>query len=271
MMRDLWQRVSERWAIAVGIAAALLLLTVLLLADAGDDPPWADASLLGVTAAGWAVALGLVALGLGAQLWIDGRYSLARERRLVASSAQLRQASAQLERLAQTDTLTGLANRRLFYDRFGQEFRRAHRYGRDLSVLMLDLDHFKRVNDEHGHQFGDVVLRTFGELMGESVRESDLVARYGGEEFVALLAETTQADAALVAEKLRAVAAAEVYRDDSVTQRVTVSIGVAGLIETGATDEQSLLRAADVALYRAKDAGRDRVVSAEPGSAAPSE
>lgn len=267
VIRDLWRRLRTRPGVALGAGSATLLLLMLLATGHDAAGGWATARPLGIDWAGWAGAVALLAAGLAWQIVLDGRDSIARQRRLAASSAQLRRASAELEHLAQTDTLTGLANRRLFHERFGEEFRRAQRYDRDLSLLMLDLDHFKRVNDAHGHQFGDVVLRVFADVMRDNVRESDLVARYGGEEFVVLLAETGQQAALQVAEKLRRATAETRFTDGATVERVTVSIGVAGLRECGAADEDALVRAADTALYVAKRGGRDRVVGTPAGDA----
>jgi diguanylate cyclase (GGDEF)-like protein len=166
--------------------------------------------------------------------------------------------NVRLRELAVTDELTGVANRRLLLERLDRDLERARRGGRPLAALMLDLDHFKRWNDELGHQKGDEVLRAVAGTLAGAVRRIDTVGRYGGEEFVVLLPDTDAAAAALVAEKLRqAVAALDLGRP------LTVSIGVAVLADDGAgTDAPSFLRAADDALRAAKLAGRDRVVVA---------
>ncbi len=171
-------------------------------------------------------------LALIAQLLIDGRQSLDRERRLVRTAAALREVTAQLEKLAATDPLTGIWNRRAFFEAFGVEFRRAQRYGRNLSVLMIDLDNFKQANDLRGHAFGDYVLASTAKLIRENLRESDMVGRYGGEEFAVVLPETDGTHAAPVAEKLRAAIEAFGFQtaryplEGDPPKHFTVSIGV---------------------------------------------
>lgn len=174
----------------------------------------------------------------------------------------------QLRRLAQTDPLTGLSNRRHFFEQAAQELRRVARYGRPLAVVMLDIDHFKAVNDNCGHEAGDAVLRDVARCLRSALRESDLLGRVGGEEFAALLPETHEAEALVLAERLRtAVSAAPLGSGLS----VTISAGVTGIRGSGAEDLDSALRRADAALYRAKAAGRNQVVLEEseepPGGA----
>jgi diguanylate cyclase (GGDEF)-like protein len=163
----------------------------------------------------------------------------------------------QLEELAVTDGLTGVANRRAFNDRLDLEVERAKRSSQPLSLVMIDLDRFKRLNDTLGHLEGDAALVQLGALLGEKRRAVDLVARYGGEEFMVLLPGTTHEDAMLVAERIRH--ATEVA---PLPGQCTVSAGVATL-PVHATDSRSLISAADQALYAAKDHGRNRVVSAD--------
>lgn len=164
-----------------------------------------------------------------------------------------------LEKLALTDALTGLANRRAFREALESELARVARHGRPASLLFLDLDHFKAVNDTHGHAVGDEVLEGFSVVLKRACRRGDLAARVGGEEFALLLPATGRAPAALVAERVRRVVE---FRPlgRAVPVPVTVSIGVVGtedLSEGASADE--LLRRADAALYRAKDEGRNRV------------
>jgi diguanylate cyclase (GGDEF)-like protein len=162
----------------------------------------------------------------------------------------------QMRRMAAVDGLTGLANRRAFDEALITEVHRAHRTGQRLSLILLDADHFKRINDTHGHGVGDDVLRAIGrELLGG--RATDVPARYGGEEFAILLPACDGAEAVRVADRMRA-------RITTATGRlaVTASAGVASLSEHVA-DATELLAAADAALYRAKASGRDRTVRAE--------
>lgn len=167
-----------------------------------------------------------------------------------------------LEEQAQRDPLTGLANRRYFMDRGHIEQSRASRHGHPLSLLMLDLDHFKRVNDTYGHKAGDVVLQKLSELLIENKREPDIAARLGGEEFVLLLPDTDLDAAVRVAERLRgAIAGSAVVTDTGETVRFTTSVGAAQMGGQVETLEQ-LLDQADQALYRAKHTGRNRVCAA---------
>ncbi|GHD59645.1 hypothetical protein GCM10017083_44300 [Thalassobaculum fulvum] len=170
---------------------------------------------------------------------------------------ELRAARHDIEMLARTDSLTGLWNRRHFEDTVEAEVERARRYGTPLSLLTLDADHFKRINDSHGHHVGDDVLRELARLLGQQIRRSDLLCRWGGEEFMVLVPGTDGDRAAAMAEKIRQRVAAHVF--DGVGP-VTVSIGVgqAGPDETA----DAWLRRVDAALYEAKQRGRNRVVVA---------
>lgn len=174
-----------------------------------------------------------------------------------------RKAQAELERLANTDTLTGLANRRQFMSVAETELARAQRYHYPLSVFMMDIDHFKVVNDNHGHQTGDRVLKALAELLQDALREVDAVARIGGEEFAALLSHTELAAAMDVANRLRQrVAALAVPMEQGLPLRITLSIGVAAISPTRPMNVDTLLHQADQALYEAKRGGRNQVRSA---------
>lgn len=183
-----------------------------------------------------------------------------------------RSLEAQLRVLATTDSLTGAVNRRRFHELLEAEITRSRRYRRELAVLMLDIDHFKGVNDDFGHAVGDEVLKAVVAACVEALRESDIVGRLGGEEFGVLLPETTISSAMATAERLRRRVAEVIVTARSGPVRVTVSLGATSL-STGADDSpEILLRRADRALYRAKEAGRDRaeVVDADDASWAPS-
>jgi two-component system cell cycle response regulator len=176
------------------------------------------------------------------------------------------QLHAEAERLSVTDPLTGAWNYRYFGRRFEQEIERSRRFGRVLALLMIDLDHFKAVNDRHGHQRGDDVLVEFAGRVTGSVRDIDTFARYGGEEFVLILPETNLEGGLAVAEKLRRATRATPFAARPGTDQgvgLTISIGVACFPEH-ASDAEALLRASDDALYEAKVQGRDRVVAAGP-------
>ena len=165
----------------------------------------------------------------------------------------------ELEQLARVDPLTGLYNRRFFEERFYVEFARSQRYRVPLGCLMLDIDHFKSVNDTYSHQAGDKALKELALAMRRTLRDVDLLARYGGEEFVAVLPETSPTDAKLVAERLRAGVAALTFAHDTQALKITVSIGVSTYPDPAIADPEALLRVADDALYKAKKAGRNRV------------
>lgn len=162
----------------------------------------------------------------------------------------------ELSRLASTDPLTGLPNRRYFLEAAAREFELVHRFGGMASVVMIDLDHFKALNDEHGHAAGDEALRSVGQAC--TLRDVDVFARWGGEEFVAILPGTDEAGAFAVAEKLRCAVSAAAIKVGSETIRVTASFGVAQLLPHDSAVNDALERA-DRALYAAKHAGRDCV------------
>jgi len=164
------------------------------------------------------------------------------------------------------DDLTGLPNRRWFFDRLDEEVDRAGRYGNALSMIMIDIDHFKDVNNSFGHPLGDLALAEVARLIAANVRASDIVARYGGEEFVVLLPETTAEQASLAAEKLRIVVEVNDISLEGPEVKVTVSCGVAelgGLSEKGRLRDNFIL-AADKALARAKENGRNQVIEFTP-------
>jgi len=163
-----------------------------------------------------------------------------------------------LERLSITDGLTQVHNHRYFQDRLREEFRRAQRYDDPLSLILIDLDHFKHFNDQHGHQVGDIVLRDVAAQLQRSVRETDLLARYGGEEFAVLLPRTPLAGALTVAERVwREMATLRTGPER--TLRVTASVGVSSFPHHAVGSADQLVRSADESLYRAKHEGRNRV------------
>lgn len=167
-----------------------------------------------------------------------------------------------VERLSIADGLTGLFNRRFLSERLEEEFSKALRYEAPLSILIMDVDFFKRVNDAFGHLVGDNALVTVAQVLRQSVRESDLVGRYGGEEFVVLLPHTEIEKALTVAEKIR-LAVSETSVPGMGERRLTISIGAAGFPDMRVDSMQELVRKADEALYRAKEGGRNQVVRAE--------
>lgn len=183
-------------------------------------------------------------------------------RALRESQRELMRANLELERLTRIDGLTGLGNRRYFDEYLAAEWKRCQRTQSPLSVLMIDVDHFKRYNDAYGHLAGDDVLKQVARVIQEgSTRSTDLAARFGGEEFVVILTGVPQEGASRVAERL-----VQGVRDLNIAHgndRVTISVGVATAWPDADGDPARLVNAADLALFRAKNEGRDRLVYAE--------
>lgn len=165
-----------------------------------------------------------------------------------------------LNRAARRDALTGISNRRNMMDLLSNEVKRANRYDQTFSLLLLDIDHFKQVNDTYGHEVGDEVLISLARILSTGLRETDTPARWGGEEFLICLPHTPIEDAVRVAEKLRGAVAGSYVLCGEEEVRVTISAGAAQF-ETG-TPVDHLIRAADEALYAAKDEGRNCVRTA---------
>ncbi len=190
-------------------------------------------------------------------------------RRIVELQAQLVAAREALREQATHDALTGLLNRRALLDSLERGLARSRRETSPLSVVLLDLDHFKPVNDTHGHNAGDLVLREVAARLRHSLRGADAVGRWGGEEFLAVLPGCDLAYTTQVAERLRAdMAAATVALRGGRTVTVTCSIGCAGTAD-GAVSVEELIATADAALYRAKENGRNRVEQAPAGGGRP--
>jgi diguanylate cyclase (GGDEF)-like protein/PAS domain S-box-containing protein len=187
---------------------------------------------------------------------VDMTEDLKLQAELHRSQQDLEEANVKLQALARTDALTGLANRRAFDERLAMEFAQARRKHRALSVIMIDIDNFKQLNDRRGHEAGDLCLKQIATLLAGIVRENDLVARYGGEEFVVLLPDTAEAQAMQLAERILSAMHIEPWNSDP----MTLSGGVADITPTTAGPQQ-LLIAADDGLYAAKRAGKDRIVS----------
>ena len=208
-----------------------------------------------------AAYVGMVVVVLLSSTFLTTRVQSTREH-LRRQKAELARALEQIRQLATHDDLTGLLNRRAMLDRMQLEQRRSLRSGSPLLIAQLDIDHFKAVNDTHGHAAGDLVLQSFADTVRRNVRDTDVLARWGGEEFVLLLCDTPAADAVALMERLRqAVQAMQVPVPQSggpIT--VTVSIGLAR--HTPADPLAGTLERADQALYAAKAGGRNRVVPA---------
>lgn len=191
----------------------------------------------------------------------DAQGNFLASRTTVFDNTEQKMNEAQLERLARTDVLTSLSNRRDFYERAQQEVARAKRSGKAFSLMLLDVDFFKKINDQYGHAGGDEVLRRLSRVLSDLLREVDSPARLGGEEFVVLMPETPLEGARLVAERVRAgMEATVVELGDGRLIRFTVSIGLAHWAD-GEDDIDVPLHRADEALYRAKAGGRNQVCS----------
>ena len=187
--------------------------------------------------------------------------------RIKSLQDQLRTTQKKLEEQSITDGLTGLKNRRLFDERLDEEFRRAQRYSDPVSLIMIDLDHFKLVNDRHGHQMGDMVLREAAACIRASIREPDICARYGGEEFAVILPKTHLSGALTVAERVWREIGAKVFKQEvteggrakPVEVHVTASLGLAFYPSKDITSAALLVKFADEALYQAKHLGRNNI------------
>jgi diguanylate cyclase (GGDEF)-like protein len=178
--------------------------------------------------------------------------------RLAQQQTRLEEANLKLQELAIHDALTGLRNRRAFNEKIEEELDRVNRYGQPLSLILLDLDHFKKLNDTYGHQIGDETLVVVSYLLKQCARDSDFVARYGGEEFAVILPNSDAEGALASAERMRCSIEQEAW----IHRPITSSFGVATCTPTQTVTCTSLIQAADAALYAAKANGRNCVVHA---------
>jgi len=179
--------------------------------------------------------------------------------RIKALHDELVDANARLQQISRVDPGTGLYNRRHFFERLEEEFERVKRHRDYLAVMMMDVDHFKEVNDTHGHLFGDFVLRRLAAVLQNTSRRIDIVARYGGEEFAFILPATTIWAGASLAERIRRTVADTVFEDGEAKMKITVSLGVAEVQQGLATSVDNLVMYADKALLKAKSLGRNRL------------
>ncbi|HEY4321512.1 MAG TPA: diguanylate cyclase [Gemmatimonadales bacterium] len=231
------------------------------------------AVLVGVTIIGRVMSASVERLVSGAELFASGDrdhridISLPPELHRVAAEfnkmiGRIHESEGALTELARRDPLTHLLNRRAFDDELAERFARQQRFNEAFALLVLDLDHFKRVNDQHGHAAGDEVLRTATRALSAELRSFDPLFRIGGEEFAVILTGSDASSAQLAAERLRRAVAHHPVTVDGTAITVTVSIGMA--IATAAAAPDTLIRAADAALYRAKADGRNQVVMSAP-------
>jgi len=175
----------------------------------------------------------------------------------------VKESLAKLEKMAIKDGLTGLYNHHHFKGVMANEFKKAKRHNQPLSCIMLDLDHFKNVNDTHGHQFGDAVLVQAADILKRIVRDTDFVARYGGEEFFIILPNTSLNGAYILAERIRVAFANNIFRNADISSSVTTSIGLSSIYDDNVVSHDDLIENADKALYRAKWRGRNNVCTFE--------
>jgi two-component system, cell cycle response regulator len=206
-------------------------------------------------------------LDIGAVDFVTKPFDAFELRARVNAALRTKQMQDLLIKHAKIDPLTGLPNRRALDERLAQEWARVLRHGGHLSVIMADIDHFKNVNDQFGHPAGDEVLRQVARLLVEGCRESDMPARYGGEEFVVVAPEATAGAAADFAERLRTSICARPLEVHGQAVEVTASFGVAD--HEGLDTPEEMIQAADQALYRAKNAGRNCVKASHDGSDEP--
>lgn len=238
-----WKHGDQKFAARFTLTVLLLLSSVMVTraVTAVITPP-----VQNLLAPSPVQALYLASFSLGLLLLAIGGILLASQR-----------LHYELEQLASKDGLTGAYNRRALFELGENEVARVQRQKSSLALLMLDLDHFKTINDAHGHQMGDQVLAEFAQRLQSVLRKPAILGRYGGEEFVVLLPETSPDEARLVAQRLLEVAASQ-----SVLPHCTVSIGLASFQHAGDDTLQALISRADAALYRAKRLGRNRVEEA---------
>lgn len=169
--------------------------------------------------------------------------------------------NSQLEELGRVDGLTGLYNRRFWEEQFVMEYKRSIRSDNPSTLIMLDIDHFKKVNDTYGHPAGDEVIKALADIITKAIRETDIAGRYGGEEFVILLPDTPIANVEFVSERIRRLVEKCTVKYDEIDITFTISIGIAAFSKTH-SDSTQWLDSADKALYQAKESGRNRVVLA---------
>jgi diguanylate cyclase (GGDEF)-like protein/PAS domain S-box-containing protein len=266
---DGWSRSAER---VTGFAEADALGRPFweLFPDEEDAARTAAEEMQQAAAAGWCETEALARKATGERYWADSVTSVVLDEegrpagytRITRDTTERKLREDELKRFASTDYLTGALNRRAFFEAAEAELRRWRRYRGDLSVVVLDADRFKLVNDTHGHAAGDEVLKHLAEVAGELARETDLVARFGGEEFVVLLPHTPLEGARVFGERLRAAVEARPARTSAGDLAVTVSVGVASMRDED-VDVAAMIDRADHALYAAKQNGRNRVEAAE--------
>jgi diguanylate cyclase (GGDEF)-like protein len=254
-------RFSMRTATAVVAAVAALILFV----TKNGQQPFGDLPIREtvISVQELIFIMSISSLSIAALLSQHRAHTRDLEARIQERTAELSEANRQLEKLAVTDALTGILNRRALFAMMRREMDREQRHRHGLALIVFDIDHFKEVNDRHGHAAGDVVLQHVAAIAGRAVRKIDTLARYGGEEFVLVAPESNRESALHLAERMRlALRSADIAMNHEIV-RVTASFGVA-ILRLGDGEPEQVLRRADRALYAAKAAGRDRVVAETP-------
>ena len=261
---------AEGLAMAVSLQPDLILLDVEMPGMGGmevcsrlkADPSTSMVPVIFLTGAE-AVDIKVRGFDLGAVDYVTKPFDPAELRARVRAALRTKRFHDMLAARAQLDGLTGLWNRGYFNQRLADEVLAVRRYGRALSLVMIDVDHFKRLNDGYGHPFGDMVLQRIGETLAAHSRATDAACRYGGEELAMILTETPGDGAMIVAERVRFAIEAMELRPKGKPVLVTASLGVidaAALGDPAAVTSEAMLVGADTALYRAKEGGRNRVV-----------
>lgn len=250
-----------------GAASVTMLITVFAIAEATQGRSIFrvfDGLTVAILVQEYVATLAFTSLMLATLLRELRERSATLEQRVDERTSELVEANARLETLATVDALTGLYNRGYFMGRADELFAQSSRYQSNLSVVMIDVDHFKQINDTCGHDFGDKVLQRIAQTCGRALRDCDIAARYGGEEFVLLLLDTPIHGAEVSAERIRCAVAELQLQYNGEAIPVTASFGVAERTPED-NDLRTLLIRADTALYIAKNSGRNRVVCAEVG------
>lgn len=248
LMSDSETRKGRAWRLLFG--GAIMIFAVLVMRAVAAGSGLVDfAQPQNHVAIHWVQVISFIAVMATALLGSVGFVLMIKER-----------TDREIMHLAMTDSLTGVPNRRALIEQ--AELVRAQRSGHPMSLLMIDIDHFKRINDTYGHPLGDEVLRQAAALMGKRLRAGDVLGRYGGEEFCVIAPDTDSEGAQILAESLREILAATPLQTEAGAIAITISIGFTCCATTGAREMKDLLAEADVALYQAKQAGRNRVVRA---------
>lgn len=199
---------------------------------------------------------------LGAIDYVTKPFDPAELKARVRSALKVKNLMDMLASQAQLDGLTGLHNRRYFDQRLGQEIAASHRYNKPVALVLIDIDMFKEINDQHGHPKGDQVIKRFAEIIQSACRETDTPCRYGGDEFAIILPETEKAKAQVLADRLHEMICTDSEMQSYINAAVTPSIGAACAMPGEEVDASGLLLKADQALYQSKEAGRNRVTIA---------